>query len=81
MILTLLFFNISLIVTESQGFSKDICRSMVAMLDLDHSGKLGLEEFKSLLNDIAKWKVSSTTFESRDDFYSNQILAGCLQAL
>lgn len=31
---------------------------MVAMLDTDHSGKLGLEEFKSLLNDIAKWKVS-----------------------
>jgi hypothetical protein len=31
---------------------------MVAMLDTDHSGKLGLEEFKTLLNDIAKWKVS-----------------------
>lgn len=30
---------------------------MVAMLDVDHSGKLGLEEFKTLLNDIAKWKV------------------------
>lgn len=30
---------------------------MVAMLDADHSGKLGLEEFKTLLNDIAKWKV------------------------
>lgn len=44
-------------VSESQGFSKDICRSMVAMLDLDHSGKLGLEEFKTLLNDIAKWKA------------------------
>lgn len=43
--------------TESHGFSKDICRSMVAMLDTDHSGKLGLEEFKVLLNDIAKWKV------------------------
>lgn len=30
---------------------------MVAMLDTDHSGKLGLEEFKTLLNDLAKWKV------------------------
>lgn len=29
------------------------------MLDVDHSGKLGLEEFKTLLNDIAKWKVSA----------------------
>ena len=53
---SLLFF-LNCLVAESQGFSKDICRSMVAMLDLDHSGKLGLEEFKSLLNDIAKWKV------------------------
>jgi len=30
---------------------------MVAMLDTDHSGKLGLEEFKVLINDIAKWKA------------------------
>ena len=51
------FFWFLSTVTESQGFSKDICRSMVAMLDTDHSGKLGLDEFKSLLNDIAKWKV------------------------
>ena len=53
-----LFISINYLVSESQGFSKDICRSMIAMLDVDHSGKLGLEEFKTLLNDIAKWKVS-----------------------
>jgi hypothetical protein len=52
----LLFFQN--LVHDTQGFSKDICRSMVAMLDTDHSGKLGMEEFKTLLNDIAKWKVS-----------------------
>ncbi|GAB0096124.1 Calpain-B [Sergentomyia squamirostris] len=39
------------------GFSKDVCRSMVAMLDVDQSGKLGFEEFRTLLNDIAKWKA------------------------
>lgn len=44
-------------VIENQGFSKDVCRSMVAMLDADQSGKLGLEEFRALLNDIAKWKA------------------------
>lgn len=43
---------------NSQEFSKDICRSMVALMDSDHSGKLGLKEFKTLLNDVAKWKVS-----------------------
>lgn len=42
---------------HNQGFSKDICRSMVAMLDKDHSGKLGFEEFKSLWNDIRNWRV------------------------
>lgn len=48
---------------NSQEFSKDMCRSMVAMLDADHSGKLGLNEFKTLLNDIAKWKVSISIFQ------------------
>ncbi|XP_043472797.1 calpain-A-like [Leptopilina heterotoma] len=43
--------------THNKGFSKDICRSMVAMLDVDHSGKLGFEEFKSLWNDIRNWRA------------------------
>lgn len=30
---------------------------MVAMMDVDSSGKLGFEEFQTLLNDIAKWKA------------------------
>lgn len=44
---------------------------MVAMLDVDHSGKLGLDEFKTLLNDIAKWKVSS--WMQLTNFISNRI--------
>jgi calpain len=40
-----------------EGFSKDICRSLVAMLDKDHSGLLGYEEFKKLLIELAMWKV------------------------
>uniref|UniRef100_A0A6P7FRT6 Calpain-B-like n=1 Tax=Diabrotica virgifera virgifera TaxID=50390 RepID=A0A6P7FRT6_DIAVI len=39
-----------------QGFSKDICRSMVAMLDADRSGKLGFQEFKELWGAIRQWK-------------------------
>ncbi|KAK4872397.1 hypothetical protein RN001_014426 [Aquatica leii] len=34
--------------TKYQGFSKDVVRSIVALLDDDRSGKLGFEEFKSL---------------------------------
>ncbi|XP_023027799.2 calpain-A isoform X3 [Leptinotarsa decemlineata] len=39
-----------------EGFSKDICRSMVAMLDTDRSGKLGYQEFKNLWSSILQWK-------------------------
>lgn len=42
---------------HDEGFSKDVCRSMVAMMDTDASGKLGFEEFKQLLTDIATWKA------------------------
>lgn len=31
---------------------------MVAMMDADHSGKLGYEEFKILWTDIRHWRVS-----------------------
>lgn len=42
---------------EKAGFSKDVCRSMIAMMDWDRSGKLGFEEFKKLWMDIRQWKV------------------------
>ncbi|KAL7037834.1 hypothetical protein ACKWTF_009373 [Chironomus riparius] len=44
--------------SEYKEFSKDMCRSMVAMMDVNRSGKLGLEEFKTLLCEISKWRVS-----------------------
>jgi hypothetical protein len=34
---------------------------MVAMMDVDRSGKLGFEEFKALWVDIRHWKVKSLT--------------------
>ncbi|CAG9855571.1 unnamed protein product [Phyllotreta striolata] len=40
----------------ASGFSKDICRSMVSMLDKDRSGKLGYVEFKHLWGLIRQWK-------------------------
>ncbi|XP_026483973.2 calpain-B isoform X4 [Vanessa tameamea] len=42
---------------QGEGFSKDVCRSMIAMLDKDNSGGLGFEEFKSLWIDLRQWRA------------------------
>lgn len=39
-----------------QGFSKDLCRSMIAMMDADRSGKLGFEEFQVLWQNVKDWR-------------------------
>ncbi|XP_053328597.1 calpain small subunit 1 [Spea bombifrons] len=41
---------------KTDGFSLDSCRSMVAVMDSDSTGKLGFEEFKYLWNNIKKWQ-------------------------
>lgn len=53
---------------QTTDFSKDVCRSMVAMQDKDQSGKLDFEQFKSLLNDIAMWKVKEKCLLSYEIF-------------
>ena len=42
---------------EFEGFSKDVCRSMVALMDVDRTGRLGLDEFVQLWKSIRTWKV------------------------
>lgn len=37
---------------KTDGFGIDTCRSMVAVMDSDTTGKLGFEEFKYLWNNI-----------------------------
>ncbi|XP_076262773.1 calpain-A-like isoform X1 [Rhynchophorus ferrugineus] len=45
------------------GFSKDICRSMIAMLDTDRSGKLCYPEFKQLWCSLRNWKNAWMLFD------------------
>lgn len=45
------------------SFSKDCCRSMLAMLDTDKSGRLNLPEFEVLMGDIYKWKAAFKQYD------------------
>lgn len=56
---------------RSQEFSLDVCRSMVALMDDDHSGKLGLDEFRALWILIRTWKNVFTAFDKDGSGYLN----------
>ncbi|XP_056296443.1 calpain small subunit 1b [Pseudoliparis swirei] len=42
---------------KTDGFSIESCRSMVAVMDSDSTGKLGFHEFKYMWNNIKKWQA------------------------
>ncbi|CAH1722864.1 unnamed protein product [Chironomus riparius] len=42
---------------KNDGFSRDICRSIIAMMDTDNSRKLSMGEFKKFYATFTKWKV------------------------
>ncbi|XP_054153659.1 calpain-A-like isoform X2 [Oppia nitens] len=54
------------------GFSLESCRSMIAMLDEDRTGKLGMNEFSQLWRNIRQW---CTIFKKHDTDSSNTISA------
>ncbi|XP_075871034.1 calpain small subunit 1-like [Nelusetta ayraudi] len=41
---------------KTDGFSIESCRSMVAVMDSDSTGKLGFHEFKYMWENIKKWQ-------------------------
>ncbi|KAK7156572.1 hypothetical protein R3I94_006584 [Phoxinus phoxinus] len=49
---------------KTDGFSIESCRSMVAVMDSDSTGKLGFEEFKYLWNNIKRWQGIYKTFDA-----------------
>ncbi|MCJ8740144.1 hypothetical protein PDJAM_G00055380 [Pangasius djambal] len=49
---------------KTDGFSIESCRSMVAVMDSDSSGKLGFTEFKYLWNNIKKWQGIYKTYDA-----------------
>ncbi|KAI0207977.1 Calpain small subunit 1 [Lamellibrachia satsuma] len=46
-----------------EGFAEDTCRGMVAMMDVDQSGKLGYDEFRILWSGVKLWKTVFKKFD------------------
>ncbi|XP_069798749.1 calpain small subunit 1 [Dendropsophus ebraccatus] len=66
---------------KTDGFSVESCRSMVAVMDSDSTGKLGFEEFKYLWNNIKKWQAVYKRFDTdRSGTIGNRELPGAFQA-
>ncbi|XP_064258277.1 calpain small subunit 1 [Passer domesticus] len=66
---------------KTDGFGLDTCRSMVAVMDSDTTGKLGFEEFKYLWNNIKKWQCVYKQFDTdRSGTIGPQELPGAFEA-
>ncbi|KAL4630391.1 calpain-3-like isoform X2 [Arapaima gigas] len=55
---------------KAEGFTLESCRSMIALMDTDGSGKLNLQEFRHLWNKIKQWQG---TFKHYDTDVSGTI--------
>nr|XP_031312828.1 calpain small subunit 1 [Camelus dromedarius] len=66
---------------KTDGFGIDTCRSMVAVMDSDTTGKLGFEEFKYLWNNIKKWQSVYKQFDfDRSGTIGSSELPGAFEA-
>ncbi|XP_074067395.1 calpain small subunit 2 [Macrotis lagotis] len=66
---------------NSEGFSLETCRSIVAVMDSDTTGKLGFEEFKYLWNNIKKWQCVYKKFNTNNSVaLPSEQLMGAFQA-
>ncbi|XP_078287058.1 calpain small subunit 1b [Rhinoraja longicauda] len=66
---------------KTDGFSLESCRSMVAVMDADSTGRLGFEEFKYLWNKIKEWQCVYKNYDAdRSGTINSQELPGAFEA-
>ncbi|XP_078517241.1 calpain small subunit 1 [Lissotriton helveticus] len=66
---------------KTDGFSVDSCRSMVAVMDSDSTGKLGFSEFKYLWDNIKKWQAIYKRYDAdRSGTIGKSELPGAFEA-
>lgn len=51
---------------KSEGFSLETCRSMIALMDTDGTGKLNFQEFKHLWKKIKQWQAIFKKYDQKD---------------
>jgi len=67
---------------DFEGFSIETTRSMVALMDFDHSGKLGFEEFSELWNDLRNWKANFKKYDKDNSgTFNSHELRDCLRSI
>ncbi|KAJ6667328.1 hypothetical protein lerEdw1_017306 [Lerista edwardsae] len=49
---------------KSEGFALDSCRSMIALMDTDGSGKINFDEFRHLWTKIKSWQKIFTHYDT-----------------
>ncbi|XP_066487050.1 calpain-3 [Tiliqua scincoides] len=49
---------------KAEGFALDSCRSMIALMDTDGSGKINFDEFRHLWNKIKSWQKIFTHYDT-----------------
>ncbi|XP_039597142.1 calpain-3 isoform X2 [Polypterus senegalus] len=49
---------------KTDGFTRESCRSMIALMDTDGSGRLNLQEFRHLWNKIKQWQGIFKQYDS-----------------
>uniref|UniRef100_A0A673A6X4 Calpain-3 n=1 Tax=Sphaeramia orbicularis TaxID=375764 RepID=A0A673A6X4_9TELE len=72
---------------EHRGLQPESCRSMIALMDMDGTGRLNLQEFRHLWNKIKQWQSGSNSYEMRNAVndagfrLNNQLFISCLVRL